>query len=64
MSFTFQDVQLAYERIRPYVRQTPLEESFYLGGEGRRYFFKLESLQRAKRFKAIPHRKSARYRQV
>ena len=41
MSFTFQDVQLAYERIRPYVRQTPLEESFYLGGEGRRYFLSL-----------------------
>lgn len=51
MSFTFQNVQQAYERIRPYVRQTPLEESFYLGGEGRRYFFKLESLQRAKSFK-------------
>lgn len=51
MAFTYQDVQQARQRIRPYVRQTPLEESFYLGADGRRYFFKLESLQRAKSFK-------------
>ncbi|WP_262495775.1 threonine/serine dehydratase [Paenibacillus sp. B2(2019)] len=41
----------AYDRIKNYVNRTPLEESFYLGDEERRYFFKLESQQRAKSFK-------------
>lgn len=51
MAFDYSEVQAAYERIRPYVRKTPLEQSFYLGGRSREYFFKLESLQRAKSFK-------------
>ena len=51
MAFDFNEVKAAYERIRPYVRKTILEESFYLGDGKRRYFFKLESLQRAKSFK-------------
>ena len=51
MTFDFNEVKAAYERIRPYVRRTLLEESFYLGDRERRYFFKLESLQRAKSFK-------------
>ena len=51
MAFDFNEVRDAYERIRPYVRRTLLEESFYLGDGERRYFFKLESLQRAKSFK-------------
>ena len=51
MAFDFNEVKAAYERIRPYVRKTLLEESFYLGDGERRYFFKLESLQRAKSFK-------------
>lgn len=51
MTFDFNEVRAAYERIRPYVRKTLLEESFYLGDGERRYFFKLESLQRAKSFK-------------
>ena len=51
MAFDFNEVKAAYERIRPYVRKTLLEESFYLGDGKRRYFFKLESLQRAKSFK-------------
>ena len=51
MTFDFNEVRAAYERIRPYVRKTLLEESFYLGDGKRRYFFKLESLQRAKSFK-------------
>lgn len=51
MSFNFDEVKKAYERIKPYVRKTPLEESFYLGDENRKYFFKLESMQRAKSFK-------------
>ena len=50
MAFDFNEVKAAYERIRPYVRKTLLEESFYLGDGKRRYFFKLESLQRAKSF--------------
>ena len=32
MAFTYKDVQEAYERIKPYIRRTPLEESYYLGG--------------------------------
>lgn len=51
MTFDFNEVKAAYECIRPYVRKTLLEESFYLGDGERRYFFKLESLQRAKSFK-------------
>ena len=86
MVFSYKDVQEAYERIKPYIRRTPLEESYYLGGLGgkidgdehalepgdehaleralghgdehalerdgeRKYFFKLESFQRAKSFK-------------
>ncbi len=51
MAFGFSDIQEAYERIRPYVRETPLEGSYYLGDGERNYFFKLESLQRAKSFK-------------
>ncbi|MDZ3953600.1 threonine/serine dehydratase [Bacillus thuringiensis] len=51
MSFEYNNVKDAYERIKKYLRKTPLEESFYLGDESKRYFFKLESLQRAKSFK-------------
>lgn len=51
MSFSFSDVQEAYARISPYVRKTPLEESYYLGNDQHRYFFKLECFQRAKSFK-------------
>lgn len=51
MPFDYSEVKAAYERIRPYVRKTLLEQSFYLGGGERNYFFKLESLQRAKSFK-------------
>ncbi len=49
--FTASDVFDAYQRIHPYLPQTPLEESFYLGTENRSYFFKLESLQHVKSFK-------------
>lgn len=49
--FTYRDVQEAYERIRAYVPETPLVESFYLGDEDQQYFFKMESLQRTKSFK-------------
>lgn len=51
MSFTYNHVKKAYERIKKYVPKTPLEESFYLGDESEKYFFKLESFQRAKSFK-------------
>lgn len=51
MAFDFSEVKDACERIRPYVRRTLLEQSFCLGGGERRYFFKLESQQRAKSFK-------------
>lgn len=51
MTFNFEEVKQAYERIKPFVRKTPLEESFYLNDDDRRYFFKLETMQRAKSFK-------------
>lgn len=50
--FTAAEVRAAYERIKPYIYMTPLEESLYLGvGSGRRYYFKLESTQTVKSFK-------------
>lgn len=51
MSLNYQEVKEAYERIKKYVRNTPLEESYYLGDEKKKYFFKLESFQKAKSFK-------------
>ncbi|QOS99837.1 threonine/serine dehydratase [Brevibacterium sp. JNUCC-42] len=51
MSLNYQEVKDAYERIKNYVRKTPLEESYYLGNENKKYFFKLESFQKAKSFK-------------
>lgn len=51
MTFSYENVTKAYDRIKNHVNRTPLEESFYLGDEDRRYFFKLESQQRAKSFK-------------
>ncbi|MCI8608628.1 MAG: threonine/serine dehydratase [Firmicutes bacterium] len=51
MGFDYSEVRAAYDRISPYIRKTPLEESFYLGDENRKYFFKLESFQRVKSFK-------------
>ena len=50
-SFSAQEVLDAYERIKPYIYITPLEESLYLGKDGRRYFFKLECAQTVKSFK-------------
>lgn len=49
--FTVDDVLGAYDRIKGRVRRTPLEDSLYLGEEGRRYRFKLESQQLGKSFK-------------
>ena len=48
---TFGDILKARETIRPYARLTPLEQSFYLGDEDHKFYFKLESLQRARSFK-------------
>lgn len=51
MSFDYKEVTDAYDRIKNYIQKTPLEESYYLGDEKRKYYFKLESFQRAKSFK-------------
>ncbi|WP_107841113.1 threonine ammonia-lyase [Metasolibacillus meyeri] len=51
MTLHYQEIQDAYTRIKKYVPTTPLEESYYLGNQQQRYFFKLESFQRAKSFK-------------
>ena len=50
-AFSAQEVRDAYVRIKPYIYRTPLEESLYLGEDGRRYFFKLECAQTVKSFK-------------
>jgi threonine dehydratase len=49
--FTFDDVCAACDAIRPYVPVTPLVQSYCLGDAEQTFFFKLESLQRAKSFK-------------
>lgn len=51
MTFNFQDTKDAYNRIKSYTVKTPLEESFYLGDDNKKYFFKLESFQKLKSFK-------------
>ncbi|MEB5685266.1 threonine ammonia-lyase [Mammaliicoccus lentus] len=51
MTFNFQDTKDAYNRIKSYTVKTPLEESFYLGDDNEKYFFKLESFQKVKSFK-------------
>ena len=51
MKFTAQEVFDAYDRIKPYLPDTPLYESVHLGEEDRRYFFKLECFQPVKSFK-------------
>ena len=48
---TFDEILQAREAIRPYVRKTPLEKSFFLGDANQEFYFKLESLQRARSFK-------------
>lgn len=48
---SYKDVKEAYDAIKDYVRETPLEQSYYLGNENQKFFFKLESCQRAKSFK-------------
>lgn len=55
--FSVADVEAAEARIRPYLPATPVVPSFYLGGmlcgecPDRDYYFKLETMQRAKSFK-------------
>ena len=50
---TFEDVKNARERIRPYVRRTPVLTSSYLNGQtGSELFFKCENFQKAGAFKA------------
>ena len=51
MAFTYRDVEEAYARIKPYLKETPLEASQYLGNGERKYYFKLETFQPAKSFK-------------
>ncbi|WP_040978869.1 threonine ammonia-lyase [Oceanobacillus jeddahense] len=51
MSFNYNHVKDAYERIQKYLPTTPLEEAFYLGDDNKKYFFKLESMHKAKSFK-------------
>ena len=49
--FSFNEVNIAYERIKSYLQETPLVQSFFLDDQHRKYFFKLETLQRTKSFK-------------
>ena len=50
-TFDFNEVKEAYDRIKPYLKDTPLEPSFYLGDGNRKYYFKLETFQPVKSFK-------------
>ncbi|MDC7952698.1 threonine/serine dehydratase [Liquorilactobacillus mali] len=49
--FDLQDVEKAFERIKPYLRTTPVVESLFLNSNEREYFYKLESLQTVRSFK-------------
>lgn len=51
MSFTYEEIKAAYDRIKPYIRKTPLETSMHLSSEERKYAFKLEPFQTVKSFK-------------
>lgn len=56
-AFSYVDVEEAYGRIGGLLAPTPVVQSYYLGGplsghdDGREYYFKLESMQRARSFK-------------
>ncbi|MEG0960747.1 MAG: pyridoxal-phosphate dependent enzyme, partial [Erysipelotrichaceae bacterium] len=49
--FNVHDVELAYNRIKPYIYKTPLEKSIYLSTKDKQCFFKLENNQTIKAFK-------------
>ena len=50
---TFEDVQQAHERIKPYIHRTPVLTSSYFNGlTGAALFFKCENFQKAGAFKA------------
>lgn len=50
-ALTFEKIQKARERIRPFLQVTPLEKSIYLSAEGRNVFLKLECQQPVRSFK-------------
>ena len=50
MTFAYEEIKAAYDRIKPYIRKTPLETSMSLSEE-RKYSFKLEPFQTVKSFK-------------
>ena len=49
--FTFEDIQKAEAALQPYLPETPLVQSYYLGDKAHKFFFKLESMQHTKSFK-------------
>lgn len=51
MGFAYEEIKAAYDRIKPYIRKTPLEASMHLSTEERKYSFKLEPFQTVKSFK-------------
>ena len=50
-NFSYNDIRQAAEALRPLLPPTPLVQSYYLGGEEQKFYFKLESLQHTKSFK-------------
>ena len=49
---TFEDVEVAHARIKPYIHQTPVLTSSFLNGlTGAELFFKCENLQKSGAFK-------------
>lgn len=51
VSFGYEDIKAAHDRIKPYIRRTPLETSMHLSTEEKKYSFKLEPFQTVKSFK-------------
>ena len=49
--FTYKEVEKAYQALSPILPETPLVQSYYLGDEHQKFFFKLESMQHTKSFK-------------
>ncbi len=49
--FSFEDILQAEAALRPYLPETPLVQSYYLGDPDHKFYFKLESMQHTKSFK-------------
>lgn len=51
MRLTYADIEAAYNKISPYLKETPLEKSIYLSDDTKNVYMKLECMQPIKAFK-------------